>query len=102
MNNDHKQNITTAATQSPRHFLGGTAVISISGTWGSTTATLEINFDSSDGASGNWVPITDQDGAISLTADAGFSLRNLPQCSIRCITTGGTPDLDFILRVGKY
>jgi hypothetical protein len=99
----NKSNITTVATQAPRLHLGGPAVISITGTWGGTTVTFEVNLDSSDGASDNWAALEDSDGAISLTANKAFATEPLPQCSIRAITTGGSGiDLDLIIRVGKY
>lgn len=85
------------------HHAGGPAVISLSGaSFGGTTGTFQANFDPA-GDADNWVPINDIDGEVSLTENGAFSTQELPECQIRCTTTGGSAiDLLFIVRVGKY
>ena len=96
------QTITTAAAQLGLHHAGGPAVLSLSGTFGGTTATFQVNLDPAGGAD-HWVPLEDLDGVISITEAKAFSTEELPECQIRCTTTNGTGiDLLFVVRVGKY
>ena len=97
------QDITTAATQEPIKFPGGPAILSITGTFGGTTATFEIDTVDGDSASDHWSAIEDLDGPVSLTENGSISLQPLPRCSIRCVTTGGSGiDLKFAVRTGRY
>jgi hypothetical protein len=62
--------------------MGGWAdrTIQLSGTWAAGTVILEGSNDSTDGADGVWLPLTDPQGvAISKTADGIEAISELPR-----------------------
>ena len=97
------QEINTSATQEPIKFPGGPAILSLTGDYGGTSATFEIDAVEGSPTSDHWSAIEDLDGPVTLTENGNVSLQPLPRCSIRCITTGGSSiNLKFAVRTGRY
>lgn len=70
-----------AVTSPTQYFRGGVAFWAVAGTFGSATVVLQIL--APDNAT--WLPVT----GSSVTA-AGYATFNLPPCTVRAVTSGGT------------
>lgn len=80
-----------AATSAARQWPGGAGVLTVSGTFGATSATLEYRGPDDT----TWLPIKAMDPAgvqttVALTA-AGMIGFELPPGEIRVVLTGGAP-----------
>jgi hypothetical protein len=70
-----------AVTGATQYFRGGVAFFAVAGTLGGATTVLQILLP--DNAT--WVTVTG-----SSLAAAGYASFNLPPCTVRAVTTGGT------------